>query len=322
MSALPTLSVIVPNYNHSRYLKRGLEAILHQSAPPTELIVIDDASTDNSMDVLTGLARQYPTLHVHRNERNQGVSYGMKRGMDLARGDYLFFVGADDPVRPGLFEKSLALLAEYPQAGLSCTASEWHDLATGLKWHMAAAMADKPSYLSPEEMVRLGKRGKLQIVSASALFKKQALCKAGGFIPELRWHCDWFATYVVGFRHGICYVPDSLSMINIERKSYYQSGHRSAEHRQVLLALLGLLNSPAYADVRPLIRDSGVLSLFAIPMLRLLLSRKEFRPLINPTLLRRTLWRKVELTGKKVLPTWLARGFLNRFYHGSADQRP
>ena len=78
--------------------------------------------------------------------------------------------------------------------------------------------------------------------------------------------------------------------------------------------LVELLNLPAFADVGMRVRDSGALSLFATPMLRFLLSRPEYRSYINATFLRRTFRRNVELVGKKILPLWLARWCLNRFY--------
>src|SRR5208283_3366902 len=96
----------------------------------------------------------------------------------------------------GLFEKSLRLLGEHPEAALSCAISEWHDTATGLKWHMGAGLGNRARYFSPAEMVRLGRQGKLIICTSSAIMKKEPLHQAGRFMPELRWHSDWFATMI------------------------------------------------------------------------------------------------------------------------------
>jgi len=311
---LPRLSVVIPNYNHARYLERALEAVVHQSVPPFEIIAIDDASTDNSLEILERYARAHPVLRVCRNEHNRGVVFNMNRGLELARGEYITFPAADDEVVAGLFEKSLRLLAEHPEAALSCAVCEWRYVDSGMTVHAGIGIADKPCYLSPEEMVRVAKEKSLLIVTSSTLMRTDALRGVGGFIPELRWHCDWFAAYTSGFRHGICYLPELLSLANILPKSYYQSGHKRTEHRQVLLKLLELLDSPAYADVKPHIRASGELSLFAMPMLRLLWSRPEYRDFINVTLIRKSLQRSLELAGKAILPAWLARWCVNRFY--------
>jgi hypothetical protein len=82
----------------------------------------------------------------------------------------------------------------------------------------------------------------------------------------------------------------------------------------VLTNILDALNSPAYADVRPLIRDSGALSLFAPQILKPFFSQRKYRPFLGRSFLRSSLKRTAELIGKKVLPKWLARWFLNRFY--------
>lgn len=310
---LPSLSVIIPNYNHAQYLPVCLKAILAQSVAPLEVVVLDDASTDNSVEVIRHFAAQHPRLRLVQNEKNLGVMPTLNKALGLVRGEYVFLQAADDEVMPGLFEKSMNLLAQNPQAGLSCTVSEWRYVESGLTWHMCTGLADRPAFLAPDELVRLGKRGKLMISSSSVIFKREALDNVGRFLLPLRWHADWFSCFITAFRFGLCYVPESLARVNIIPRSFY-TGRNPADHRQVLLHLLQVLNSPAFADVRPRVRDSGALSLFATPMLRIMLSRKEFHPFINATFLLRTLRRSAELTGKKLLPVWLARWCLNRFY--------
>src|SRR5260221_14302308 len=118
---LPTLSVILPNYNHAEHLPTCLGALLAQSAPPTEIILIDDGSSDTSVNVIKDFRARNPTIKFFQNDKNRGVSFTVNRGIDLAIGEYSFFLAADDKVLPGFLEKSLRLLASYPQAGISCT---------------------------------------------------------------------------------------------------------------------------------------------------------------------------------------------------------
>lgn len=320
-AAFPTLSVVVPNFNHAKYLEFSLPAILRQSAPPLEVIVLDDASTDHSVEVIRRFAAQHPSIRLVQNEKNLGVMPNINRGVELARGECVYVGSADDEVVPGLFEKSLRMLVQYPQAAYCCAITEWRETFSGLVWHMAAGMADRPCYLSPDEMVRLGKKGRLCLVNSSCVMKTAALREAGSFVPELRWHADWFATYVTGFRYGVCFLPEILSVANLLPGSFYQAGHKREQHRQVLVKLMELLNSEKYADVRPRLRDAGELALFAMPMLRLLLSRPEYRRYINPTLLRKTFRRSAELKAKRYFPAWLARWCLNLFYRKS-DPKP
>ena len=132
----PSLSVILPNYNHSAYLPRALDALLAQTVQPMEMIVIDDCSTDRSWDIIQDYARRNPVIRPFRNEKNQGVIGTVNRGIELARGEYLFFAPADDESRPTLFEKSFAILRHHPEAPMCCTVSEFREVGTGMHWHV------------------------------------------------------------------------------------------------------------------------------------------------------------------------------------------
>src|ERR1043166_952802 len=106
----PKLSVIVPNYNHGHYLPVCLQSILDQSWPADEIIVIDDGSTDNSVEVIEGFARRHSNIRFYRNLENLGVVATINRAFSLVNGEFVFGSAADDHILPGLFEKSLRLL--------------------------------------------------------------------------------------------------------------------------------------------------------------------------------------------------------------------
>jgi len=305
----PTVSVIVPNFNHAQYLPRCLTALVEQSVLPLEIIVIDDASTDNSVEVAENFARRHPIVRVHRNPQNQGVVFGANLGLQIARGEYVLFAAADDYVLPGFMEKSVALLRQHPEAALCCTIGDWHEVATGLNWHVGVGMGQAPCYLAPARMAELERRGRFYIASHSAIMRKAPLVEAGGFIPELRWHCDWFAIAVVSFRHGICFVPEPLARFFIYPTSYFKSGRKKLEHRQVLERILDLLLSPRYQDVEPPIRESGALFLFGGPILRLMLANHAYRCFLTPAFLRKNLWHILTLELKKVTPAFLGNWY-------------
>ncbi len=316
---LPTLTVVVPNFNHAHYLPECLQAILDQSVPPTEIIVIDDASTDNSVAVIERLAEIHPSIRLVRNEQNQGVPFNANRGVELARGEFVYFAAADDWVLPGLFEKSLRLLAEHPQAGLCWAIGEWRDPVAGTFWRSGENFTVHPCYVPPKKLEELFRRDQLRFASHTVILRRSALIQAGGFILELKWCTDWFAMCVVAFRHGICFVPELLAVMRVHHTTYSAVGMRDlAAKREVLRRLPELLGRAEYQDVVGCFRRSGVLAFFEKPMLELLLSQPAYRPLITPVYLCKVTWRIFKSTVRSLLPIavedWYhrVRGFKHR----------
>ncbi len=311
--SLPRASVVVPNYNHAKFLPRCLDALLHQTVPPHEVIVIDDASKDDSLEVLQAYARQHPLLKVVRNEQNRGVCFTLNRGLDMAQGDYVCFPAADDEVLPCLFEHLLPLLAEHPEAGAASGMTEWRDEAKGRNWVHGVTMPDRSCFLNPDDLVRLAQTGRFAMSGQHMLYKKTALQDAGGWIPELRWFTDAFGGWVVSFRHGACHTPKVLSIYNLFSTSFYNSAQNSAR-RQVMDQLLRLLESERYADVLPRLRASGLLGGFGPDMVRVVLRHRAHWPFLSTAFLRHAGRRTAEIAGSRFFPRWLANFALKTFY--------
>ena len=115
---MPTLSVLIPNYNHGRYVAHCLDQIFSQDFPPNEVIVVDDGSTDDSAEIIARYASREPRLRFFRNPSNFGVMKTMNRALSLARGDYVYGGAADDWVAPRAFKKVMEMVRRYPGAGL------------------------------------------------------------------------------------------------------------------------------------------------------------------------------------------------------------
>ena len=98
------ISVIIPVYNVEKYLARCLDSILLQAYPAFEIICVDDGSTDNSPLILKKYARKDKRIKIV-NQKNQGQSVARNKGLDIATGDYIYFIDSDDYASLGLFEK-------------------------------------------------------------------------------------------------------------------------------------------------------------------------------------------------------------------------
>jgi hypothetical protein len=116
--------------------------------------------------------------------------------------------------------------------------------------------------------------------------------------------------HTAGFRYGICYIPEALARFNIFPSSYYKSGRQDeAAHRMVLTRILDLLRKPEFEKEGALLGEAGSLFLFGWPILKLMLSHREYRKFITPTFMRKSLWHSAKLQAKKVTPRYLANWY-------------
>ncbi|MDZ7847550.1 MAG: glycosyltransferase family 2 protein [Owenweeksia sp.] len=121
---MPKVSVIIPNFNHAQFLPDRIESILAQSYTNYELIILDDASTDHSTEVINSYAKAHPEIRVVLNKKNSGSPFVQwNRGADLAKGDYLWFAESDDYCEPVLLETLVGLLEKNPNVGLAYSQS-------------------------------------------------------------------------------------------------------------------------------------------------------------------------------------------------------
>lgn len=285
---LPTLSVLLPNYNHAKFVGQALYAILAQSVQPLEIIVIDDASTDNSLEVIEEIARRHPHIRVLRNETNQGVNYTLNRALSEARGTYIYGAAADDQVLPGFFERSLWLLAQHPQAAVCCSYPSRVDAATGEVTDHALGWSRRECYFPPADLVRV--MGGHAIAGHTAIVRRDAFIKAGGWINELQWFTDWYALQVAAFRGGACFIPATLALFRSSLTSYYAAGVRNWERQsRAIEHLLRRLESPECRDVVPLFAQSGVLQELGLDAVRVLAIRRDLQTPLMCDLLRQPL---------------------------------
>lgn len=114
---MPYATVLMPAYNAAPYLKEAIDSILNQTFTDFEFLIFDDGSTDATADIL----KQYtdPRIRVFHSAENQGLVRQLNRGIDLARGKYIFRMDADDYSLPERFARQIAFMEDHPEIGFS-----------------------------------------------------------------------------------------------------------------------------------------------------------------------------------------------------------
>ena len=124
MPPLPTVSVIMPNYNHAPYLEERIGSILAQTYQDFELILLDDCSTDSSRDILHRYAGHPRVSALVLNDTNTGNTFlQWDKGIRMARGKYIWVAESDDVADPGFLELTVQALEAHPGAVMCLTGS-------------------------------------------------------------------------------------------------------------------------------------------------------------------------------------------------------
>ena len=126
------VSIIIPNYNYARYLNERINSILDQTFSDFEIILLDDASTDNSVEILDKYKNNPLVSHCIVNKENSGYVFRQwEKGINLARGKYIWIAESDDLATPDFLEKTVWALERHPEANLCFCGSDLIDSIGG-----------------------------------------------------------------------------------------------------------------------------------------------------------------------------------------------
>ena len=107
------ISILIANYNNGKYFKDCYDSLLSQTYENWEAVIVDDASTDNSLETILNLIRNDSRFKLYQNEKNQGCGFTKKACIDLATGDYCAYLDPDDALFPHAIERLLETLQNH-----------------------------------------------------------------------------------------------------------------------------------------------------------------------------------------------------------------
>jgi len=212
---MPLISVIIPVYNHAHTIKRCLDGIFAQTYKPTEIIIVNDGSTDNFSSVI---ATCHPSSNCHPElvsgslsvitQPNHGAASARNRGFAESKGDYVIFWDADTIAKPDMLEKMYKALQDHPEASYSYSQFKFG-------WKKIKSHAFDANLLK-----------KLNYIDTTSLIRRSALCHpeaanchpelvsgspSGPFDASLHRFQDWdlFLTLLEQNKNGI-FIPEVL----------------------------------------------------------------------------------------------------------------
>ncbi len=124
-AAPPLVSIGLPVYNEARHVDAALRALRAQDYPRLEIIVCDNASTDDTLAICRSHAEQDPRVRIEAAAANIGVTANFRRAFELAGGEYFMWASGHDLWSPGLVSECAGLLADHPDACLAYASCDW-----------------------------------------------------------------------------------------------------------------------------------------------------------------------------------------------------
>jgi glycosyltransferase involved in cell wall biosynthesis len=184
-SSLPTVDVVIPCYKYGRYLRRCVESVVRQRDVNVRILILDDASPDDTAEVGAVLAAEYSQVEFRRHATNAGHIATYNEGLiGWSESAYCILLSADDLLAPGALSRAVGIMERDPSVGMVYGQAihfyDEHELPTG-----EARFADSIHYEGPEWIRRRCQAGNNVITSPEVVVRSTVQRIVGGYRPEL-----------------------------------------------------------------------------------------------------------------------------------------
>lgn len=206
---MPKISIIIPVYNSSKYLKRCLSSVLNQQLNDYEIILIDDKSKDNSLELIEQFKSKFPNkIKVIENSENLGAGYSRNKGLSLAAGEYIGFVDSDDYIEPQMYKDMYDVVKEN-NSDIAITGMDLRFFNLNLFFLGRSVKLEKNVYYPKIDKTILTTA---RPSCCNKIFKRE-LIGDNKFLEGLKWEDYPFVVLMLG-------LSDNISVINKDNYHY------------------------------------------------------------------------------------------------------
>lgn len=170
------VSIIIPTYNRGKAIIRTLESAVRQTYVDVEIIVVDNHSEDDTLEIVRGFASSHPNVRIYQNDENIGPVRNWQKCVEYALGDFIKILWSDDLIAPTFIEEALPYIIQNPRIGFVVTRAEVFD-DISQKRIKTYSIGRTGVYLGTKFIHGALLDGNYPVSPGCALFRKKDLCR-------------------------------------------------------------------------------------------------------------------------------------------------
>ena len=211
---MPLVSICIPTSNFGKLIGTAIQSVLSQDFKDFELIIVDNASIDNTEDVIDSF--QDSRIRYFRNPINIGFARNLQKAFELSTGEFLQFLCADDYLCPGYLTKAVAMLKRFPDLAFVHTGHDLVDISGKL---LERRIYSWKETVNAEEFLNgCMEREMSGVFLSSVLMRREKLKRVGGVDVGLNLSADYGIWFKLCFEGNVGYIAEPLAIYQIHER--------------------------------------------------------------------------------------------------------
>lgn len=209
-----TIAVVIPNRNDAAYLRKCLDSVLALDVPPDQIIVVDDQSTDDSLEVMRQKLGGIEGAHIVVNPVCLGTMGALNEGLKHVTSDYVLFLSSNDYLEQGIFARAKSGIAAAGTPGV-WSAMVWVVDEDGRHLHMypSPVVSLHDAFLPPARCIRLAQTLGHWFTGTTLVYHRETLQAIGGFDTAYQGMGDMLAALTIASLKGAAFSPEPLGVM-------------------------------------------------------------------------------------------------------------
>ena len=239
------VSIVVASYNHAEFLERRMESLIAQIYQNIEIIVIDDCSPDNSLEILRKY-ESHPKVKLVVREQNGGWVAVSNQGVELSSGEFVIFANCDDDCEPSMIGRLVEGMRANPSAGISYCRSaliDEDDKQLGddylIREKAFRRRCSNDTLLTQREMGRFLLHSCVIPNLSAALIRRECFTSVGSLTSEYRVCSDWDLFFRIVARYDVAYISAPLNKFRQHKTTIRSSTKERVVYEEYFRLLLG-----------------------------------------------------------------------------------